>query len=226
MAPSRCAQWDAAQARTRSDNTSCRSIIRAIGTCGSGGLEVPGRMVRPGAAHPANPSRRAAGGTVLPEKHMPQLGAQRLTRNENLLSLCRKCASNVRTRRQLISGAGVQPCAKCETHARRTVGSCVRQYSTATEPNLYACTCWVPEGSLAGICWRHQMALEFVCGADSWCKIRCKTKAVVLEGFGTQVWPKNNRKSTRKFPARLPSGTQPKTSAVSGACLFCFREVD
>ena len=36
---------------------------------------------------------------------------------------------------------------------------------------------WVPEGSLAGICWCHEVALELVCGADLWCKIRCKKKS-------------------------------------------------
>ncbi len=67
---------------------------------------------------------------------------------------------------------------------------------------------WVPEGSLARVCWCHEMALELVCGAVFWCNRHCRTSPVVLEGFWGQVWPKINRKPTRKFPARLPSGTQ------------------
>ena len=30
---------------------------------------------------------------------------------------------------------------------------------------------WVPEGSLAGVCGCHEMALELVSGADFWCKL-------------------------------------------------------
>ena len=54
--------------------------------------------------------------------------------------------------------------------------------------------CWVPEGSLAGICWCHEMVLELVCGADLWCNQHCRTTPVVLEGFWGQVWPKIGRK--------------------------------
>ncbi len=67
---------------------------------------------------------------------------------------------------------------------------------------------WVLEGSLAGISWRHEMALELVCRADFWCNRHCKTSPVDLEGFGGQVWPKIGRKPTQQIPARLPSGTQ------------------
>ncbi len=61
---------------------------------------------------------------------------------------------------------------------------------------------WVPEGSLAGVCWCHEMALELVCGADFCCNRHCKTSPVVLEGFGGQVWPKIGRKPTQQIPAR------------------------
>ncbi len=67
---------------------------------------------------------------------------------------------------------------------------------------------WVPEDSLAGIFWCHEMALELVCRSDFWCNRRCKTSPVDLEGFWGQVWPKIGRKPTHKFPARLPSGTR------------------
>jgi hypothetical protein len=67
---------------------------------------------------------------------------------------------------------------------------------------------WVPEGSLAVIFWCHEMTLEFVCGADFWYKRHCRTSPVVLEGFWGKVWTKIGRQPTRKFPARLPSGTQ------------------
>ncbi len=52
------------------------------------------------------------------------------------------------------------------------------------------------------------MAIELVCGAEFWCKRHYNTSPVVLEGFGGQLWPKIGRKPIRKFPARLPSGTQ------------------
>ena len=49
---------------------------------------------------------------------------------------------------------------------------------------MYICiNTWVPEGSLAGIFWRHEMALELVCRADFWCNRHCKTSPVVLEGL-------------------------------------------
>ena len=67
---------------------------------------------------------------------------------------------------------------------------------------------WVPEGSLAGVCLRHEMALELVCRADFWCNRHCRTSPVDLEGFWGQVWPKICRTTARKFSARLPSGTQ------------------
>ena len=56
-----------------------------------------------------------------------------------------------------------------------------------------------PKGHPSGICWRHEMALELVCGADFWCNRHCKTSPVVLEGFWGQVWPKIGRKPTRKL---------------------------
>jgi hypothetical protein len=43
------------------------------------------------------------------------------------------------------------------------------------------------------------LALELVCGADSWCNRHCKTSPVVLEGLGGQVWPNIGRKPTRKL---------------------------
>ena len=51
----------------------------------------------------------------------------------------------------------------------------------------------VPEGSLAGIFWRHEMALEMVWGADVWCNRHCGPDgADVLFGsdvlFGADVW--------------------------------------
>ncbi len=79
---------------------------------------------------------------------------------------------------------------------------------------------WVFEGSLAGIFWCHEMTLELVCEADFWCSRHCKTSPVVLEGFWGQVWPKIDRKPTRKFPVRLPSGTQ------SNKFIRCRRAVD
>ena len=71
------------------------------------------------------------------------------------------------------------------------------------------CSCiWVPEGSLAGFFVRHEMALELVCGADFSCKLNCRASPGDLEGSWGQVWPKIPGNPTRKFPARLPSGTQ------------------
>ncbi len=55
--------------------------------------------------------------------------------------------------------------------------------------------CWVPEGSLAGICWCHEMALELVCGADCWCNRHCKTSPVVLEGFWGESLAENRPKT-------------------------------
>ncbi len=43
----------------------------------------------------------------------------------------------------------------------------------------------------------HEMALELVCGADFWCNRHCRTRAVVLEGFLGQVWPKLERKTCK-----------------------------
>ncbi len=66
--------------------------------------------------------------------------------------------------------------------------------------NIPLCSCvslgWVPEGSLAGIFWRHEMALELVCRADFWCNRHCRTSPVLLEGLWGQVWPKTGRKPT------------------------------
>jgi hypothetical protein len=56
--------------------------------------------------------------------------------------------------------------------------------------------------------WCHDMAVELLCRADFVCNRHCKTSPVVLEGFWGQAWPKFGRKPTRKFPARLLSGTQ------------------
>ena len=64
---------------------------------------------------------------------------------------------------------------------------------------------WVPEGNLAGFFVRHEMALEL---ADFSCKLNCRASPGDLEGSWGQVLQKNPGKSTRKFPARLPSGTQ------------------
>ena len=46
---------------------------------------------------------------------------------------------------------------------------------------------WVPEGSLARICWRHEMALELVCRTDFWCNRHCKPSPVDQEGFRGRV---------------------------------------
>ncbi len=72
---------------------------------------------------------------------------------------------------------------------------CLVYFGKRCENNLKH---WVPEGSLAGICWCHEMALELVCGADFWCNRHCKTSPVDLEA----------EKPAQKTPARLPSGTQ------------------
>ncbi len=73
--------------------------------------------------------------------------------------------------------------------------------------------------ALAGVFWRHGMALELVCRADFWCNRHCKTSPVDLDGSGGQVWPKIGRKPTHKFPARLPSGTQIKLQFCRGGRL-------
>ncbi len=45
------------------------------------------------------------------------------------------------------------------------------------------------------------MVLEWVGGADFWCKGHSRTSPVVLEGFGDQVWPKIDRKPAKnKIP--------------------------
>ena len=57
---------------------------------------------------------------------------------------------------------------------------------------------------------------ELVCRCDfllcvcCYCSRHCKTSPVVLEGFGSQVWPnpKMGRKSARQFPARLQVPSQ------------------
>ncbi len=71
---------------------------------------------------------------------------------------------------------------------------------------------WVPEGSLAGFFWRHEVALSLVCGADFGCNRHCRTSPVVLEGskFGrksTENRPDNFRPDCLQVP-RLPPKTQ------------------
>ena len=41
---------------------------------------------------------------------------------------------------------------------------------------------WVPEGSLAGIFWRHNKSLALVCGVDFWCHRHYRMSPVLLEG--------------------------------------------
>ena len=76
----------------------------------------------------------------------------------------------------------------------------------------------VPEGSLAGFAWCHEVALELVCGADVWCSLHFKTSPMVLDGFWGNIWPKPDRTPTRTFPARLLSGTQFVCSSVVYVC--------
>ncbi len=71
---------------------------------------------------------------------------------------------------------------------------------------------WVPEGSLAGICWRHEAASALVCRADFWCNRHCKTSPVVLEVFGgpslaenrPKTGPENSGQTAFRYPAEGP----------------------
>jgi len=67
---------------------------------------------------------------------------------------------------------------------------------------------WVLEGGLAGAFGCHEIALEFVSGADFWCKLMCRASPGYLEGSRGRSSALAPEKPARQCPARLPSGTQ------------------
>ena len=68
---------------------------------------------------------------------------------------------------------------------------------------------WLPEGSLAGSCWFHEMALELVCGADFSCKLMCGAGPGDLGGPGGWLRSTIQGKPGRKSPAKLLSSSYP-----------------
>ena len=61
----------------------------------------------------------------------------------------------------------------------------------------------------AGVCWRHELALEFVCRAEFWCNRHCKTSHVDLDGFAGQVLLSIGQKSAHRSSARQAMQPRP-----------------
>jgi hypothetical protein len=90
---------------------------------------------------------------------------------------------------------------------------CLGVDSTKGTPGHEGQTLGEPEGNLAGISWRHEMALELVCRADFGCNWYCKTSPIVLEGGGAENRPENFRPDCLQEFSKCAQSVNPSAAA-------------